>query len=374
MMVKTFHSKNSTQNNNAVSPATKEPVKPKVKQFGHVESTRVINQDGDGSEAQVTKIEPTQVPVAAPSPKAPSVLFSNKISSIQSDIIDIEQELKAKIDHKRETEFPDLEINNSDYLIIANIFNSIKFDDHVLQIEFGKEESKKFQEVQGFLSDYAKLGKVDQILELGKVVIKLAKSININIFNPSKISTMIHGLMGSRREKVRKIRHEFDGVSDVIDARINRVFDNLQETHSTLEQFQFWTRELKSLNKKLQFKMLALKLKLESIDTSNTAENDDIPIAFQSSNNDVIQRWERKSQTLFALNQSITLTFPQLDLYTSNLLVSFERLEEIKVNILQVWKQQFLSVIAADESNDTTLYYELQNIQDQLIRNIEELR
>ncbi|UTZ21480.1 hypothetical protein [Vibrio campbellii] len=373
-MVKTFHSKNSTQNNNAVSPATKEPVKPKVKQFGHVESTRVINQDGDGSEAQVTKIEPTQVPVAAPSPKAPSVLFSNKISSIQSDIIDIEQELKAKIDHKRETEFPDLEINNSDYLIIANIFNSIKFDDHVLQIEFGKEESKKFQEVQGFLSDYAKLGKVDQILELGKVVIKLAKSININIFNPSKISTMIHGLMGSRREKVRKIRHEFDGVSDVIDARINRVFDNLQETHSTLEQFQFWTRELKSLNKKLQFKMLALKLKLESIDTSNTAENDDIPIAFQSSNNDVIQRWERKSQTLFALNQSITLTFPQLDLYTSNLLVSFERLEEIKVNILQVWKQQFLSVIAADESNDTTLYYELQNIQDQLIRNIEELR
>ena len=373
-MVKTFHSKISTQNNNAVSPATQAPVEPKVKQFGHIESTRVINQDGDGSEAQVTKIEQTQVPVAAPSPKAPSVLFSNKISSIQSDIIDIDQEVKAKIDHKCESEFPDLEINNADYLIITNIFNSIKFDDPVLQIEFGKEESKKFQDVQGFLSDYAKLGKVDQILELGKVVINLAQSININIFNPNKISTKLYSLLGNRREKVRKIRYEFDSASDVIDARINQVFDNLQETTSTLEQFQFWTKELNSLNKKLQFKILALKLKLESINSSNCQSDNDIPNVFQSSNNDVIQRWERKAHTLLALNQSINLTFPQLNLYTSNLLSSFERLEEIKVNILQVWKQQFLSVIATDESNDSTLYYELHNIQEQLIRNIEELR
>ncbi|PNQ54461.1 hypothetical protein C1141_15740, partial [Vibrio agarivorans] len=283
-MVKTFHSKSSTQNNNAVPPATKEPVKPKVKQFGHVESTKVINQNGDGSEAQVTVIEPAQAPLATPSPKAPSVLFSNKISSIQSDIIDIDQEIKAKIDHKREREFPDLKINNADYLIIINTFNSIKFDDPALQIEFGKGESKRFQEVQGFLSDYAKLGKVDQILDLGKIVIKLARSINIDIFNPNKISTKLYSLLGSRKEKVRKIRYEFDNASDIIDARINRVFDNLQETNSTLEQFQFWTKELNNLNTKLQFKILALKLKLESIDTNPSMTDNDIPIAFQSSN------------------------------------------------------------------------------------------
>ncbi|WP_047042777.1 toxic anion resistance protein [Vibrio mexicanus] len=371
-MVKTFH------NNKSIKKASIDPVSPQakgkenkqsVKKFTHVEPT--VNVETTVETEQYVERNKTGKGSVK---KSPSVLFTNKISTIQSDIVEVDPNIKASIDRVSAREFRDIELDNSEYILVNNIYQTIDFDDFGSQLEFGNQESRRFQDIQGFLSDYAKIGKVDRILELGQSIIHLAKSINIDVFNPNKLGTKISRFLGSHQDKVRKIKFEFDSASDRIDARINRVFDNTSEIQRTLSEFQSLKTELQGLHRGIQLKMVALSMKIDSEVSQRNSMKEGNNTVFDDSFNEHKRRWERKNQTLFSLNQSVSLTFPQIDLYTSNLVASFERLEEIKVNIIQVWKQQFLTVIAVDESNDSILYYELSDIQDNLIRNIEGLR
>ncbi len=372
-MVKTFHNKKSTRSvrSEPVSPQAKqETSRQSVKKFTHVEPT--ISVESAVEPEQYSERERTVNNNSVK--KSPSVLFTNKIKSIQSDIVEVDKNIKANIDRICSRDYTDIELENSEYILVNNIYQTIEFDSFGAQLEFGNEESRRFQDIQGFLSDYAKIGKVDRILELGQSIIQLAKSINIDVFNPNKLGTKISRFLGSHQDKVRKIKYEFDSASDRIDARINRVFDNTSEIQRTLSEFQSLKAELKGLHRGLQLKMIALTMKIDFEVSSRNSVNEGNNSIFDGNFNEHKRRWERKIQTLFSLNQSVSLTFPQIDLYTSNLVASFERLEEIKVNIIQVWKQQFLTVIAVDESNDSILYYELSDIQDNLIRNIEGLR
>ncbi|GLT19695.1 hypothetical protein GCM10007938_34780 [Vibrio zhanjiangensis] len=368
-MIKKFYSEQSNLQSKTALTETDKGSRSVIKQFGHVQPTKKLLSESESRQDKQSNNIDNSV-----TKKMPSVLFSKKISTMQTDLVTVDESIKSKIDEVCAREFKDLALINSDYFIITNHYESIRFHDPSFQIEFGSDESKRFQELQGFLSDYAKLSKVDRILDLGKIIIKIAKSIDIDIFNPRKIGTKLSKILGTRNAQVRRIKHEFDNASDGIDLRINRVFDNLSEMKSNLEKFQAWNRDLQSLNKNLQFKMIALRLKINDEESLSLANNNDSPNIFHRSDNESTKRWERKMQTLFSLNQSINLTFPQIDLYSSNLISSFERFEKIKVDIIQVWKQQFLTVIAVDESNDSMLYFELNDIQDQLIRNIEELR
>lgn len=141
-----------------------------------------------------------------------------------------------------------------------------------------------------------------------------------------------------------------------------------------MDEFRKWSQELSKLQSEVRLNIIALTLVIESRSGIDSQINRDLPELFRDGNKEALKRWDRKLNNLKALGQSIELTFPQMELYTSNLVTSFERLEEIKVNIIQVWKQQFLSVIAVDESNDSTMYYELNDIQQTLIKNIEDLQ
>ncbi|MBN3493958.1 hypothetical protein [Vibrio neptunius] len=381
-MIKTFHHKvasksDKSQNleDDASSSLQSSSGSPKVKQFFGVASSRNKNDESAASEESLKDSSKSENGFSNQGvDRKPSVLFSNKIKSIQSDVVDIDESLIQRIELLCEKEFNGLVLSKGEHLIISNIKSAINFDDPSCQIEFGSQLSKRFQDVQGFLSDYAKIGKVDRILELGKVIIELAKSIDINIFNPNKISTKISSFLGSKKQKIRKLKFEFDSVSDRIDLRINRIFDNLNETHTTLDEFRKWSQELSKLQSEVRLNIIALTLIIESRSGIDSQINRDLPELFRDGNKEALKRWDRKLNNLKALGQSIELTFPQMELYTSNLVTSFERLEEIKVNIIQVWKQQFLSVIAVDESNDATIYYELNDIQETLIKNIEDLQ
>ncbi|EMV9369008.1 hypothetical protein AADU81_002788 [Vibrio alginolyticus] len=370
-MIKTFHHKDLDPTHVNELPENEEKHELAVKKFSHIKSNRSLVSEESFEHLQSEKYWKN---IKYNNKKKPSVLFCNKIKSIQSDLVNVEEDFKIEVDKLCRREFKNVNLNNGDYLVIINIYNSIIFNDPMCQIEFGNVESKKFQQLQGFLSDYAKLSKVDKILGLGQIIIKLAKSIDIDIFNPHKFGTKLSKLFGNHNQKIRKIKYDFDYVSDNIDERINRVFDNLAEMRTHLEKFQYWSIELQSLNKNLIFKILALILRMDKEKKSIQQESINLSDSFKKNGFDSIKRWERKVQTLLSLKQSIDLTFPQIELYSSNLLGSFEQLEKIKVDIIQVWKQQFLTVIAIDESNDSILYYELNDIQEQLIRNIEELR
>ncbi|MCL9783465.1 toxic anion resistance protein [Vibrio sp. S4M6] len=367
-MIKTFRNENVEQSDRSAHETGNNTVKRRaVKVFDHMSSSQKPNRQ---TGKVISPIEESSVK------HGPSVLFRNKIKSIKSDVLTIDADLKKAIDDICNREYQELQLSNGDYLLISNIHSAIEFYEPTCQIEFGSQLSKQFQDIQGYLSDYAKVGKVDRILDLGRVIIELAKGININIFNPNKLGTKISKLLGNRQQKIRKIKYDFDNISDRIDAKINRVFDNLKETHATLDEFGDWIQKLTDLHHELQMSLVALKLRIER---EKQAHNDGVSQsgssnAFAQTNQDLFERWERKVHILSALNQSISLTFPQVNLYRSNLLTSFERLEEIKVNIIQVWKQQFLTVIAVDESSDATMYYELNDVQEQLIRNIEELK
>ncbi|MER2497513.1 hypothetical protein ABS858_15570 [Vibrio neptunius] len=381
-MIKTFHHKVASKSDkrqnledDASSSLQSSSGSPKVKQFFGVASSRNKHDESPASEESLKEsIKSENGSSNQGVDRKPSVLFSNKIKSIQSDVVDIDESLIQRIELLCEKEFNGLVLSKGEHLIISNIKSAINFDDPSCQIEFGSQLSKRFQDVQGFLSDYAKIGKVDRILELGKVIIELAKSIDINIFNPNKISTKISSFLGSKKQKIRKLKFEFDSVSDRIDLRINRIFDNLNETHTTLDEFRKWSQELSKLQSEVRLNIIALTLIIESRSGIDSQINRDLPELFRDGNKEALKRWDRKLNNLKALGQSIELTFPQMELYTSNLVTSFERLEEIKVNIIQVWKQQFLSVIAVDESNDATMYYELNDIQQTLIKNIEDLQ
>ncbi|MFW7523728.1 hypothetical protein ACODM8_06225 [Vibrio ostreicida] len=381
-MIKTFHHKvasksDTNQNLEDESPSSLQSSSeaPKVKQFfGVASSSSQKNNPPVIEEPLESTTTSEEVPSYQNIERKPSVLFSNKIKSIQSDVVDVDDSLMKIAESVCEKEFNGFVLSKGEYLMINNIKSSINFDDPSCQIEFGSQLSKRFQDVQGFLSDYAKIGKVDRILQLGTAIIDLAKSIDIDIFNPNKISTKISSFLGSKKQKIRKVKFEFDSASDRIDLRINKIFDNLSETHNTLDEFRKWSKELTSLQREVRLSVIALMLTIQSPSGIDNQGSSDLPEVFRDGNKESLQRWERKLNNLRALGQSIELTFPQMDLYTSNLVTSFERLEEIKVNIIQVWKQQFLSIIAEDESNDSTMYYELNDIQETLIRNIEELQ
>lgn len=369
-MIKTFHTDNVTNQLNANTES-----QPKVQLFTHVKPSSVkVSQPEIHTPKPLSQTAASPVLASQPEKKhTPTVLFTNKVRAIQTDILPIDEQLKMAASTVCAQTFPELKLRNNDYLELGNMKAEIKFYEAYYQIEFGNTYSKKFQDIQGFLSDYAKVGKVDSILDFGKELIQIAKSININIFNPNKIGTKLSSLLGNRQSKVNRIKCEFDGVSDHIDAKLNSVYENLSDTYDTLESFNYWSKEMTELHHKLRLSIIALTLRIEEEKQVNSDDDTATPAAFQTGNADVIQRWERKINMLLALNQSVTLTFPQMNLYTSNLVTSFERLEEIKVNIIQVWKHQFLGVIAADESSDARMFSELSDIQEQLIKNIEEL-
>ncbi|MGF1767512.1 toxic anion resistance protein [Enterovibrio makurazakiensis] len=369
-MIKKFHTENDSRTQPTPSEldesSTQDQSTAKVKRFCDVPPTKDMGtvQKNDEAKESISK-------------RSPSVIFSNRVKSIQSDVLSATDDFQRQVDEICARDFIELTLKNKDYLLVQNVYSQINFSDAAYQIEYGNDISKGFQTIQGHLSDYAKIGKVDRILELGTVIIDLAKSIDINIFNPNKIGTKISNMFGSRHQKTTKIKHDFDHASDLIDARVNRVFDNLSEARKLLRDFDAWSNQLRSLHQDLQINLIALKLRINDVEVGSSQEHVDmngLPDSFQSNNGVFLERWHRKVNTLLALNQSILLTFPQIDLYRSNLLSSFERLEEIKVNVIQVWKQQFLTVIAVDESNDAIMYYELSDIQNQLVRNIQELK
>ncbi|WP_415674741.1 hypothetical protein, partial [Vibrio neptunius] len=216
-MIKTFHHKvasksDKSQNleDDASSSLQSSSGSPKVKQFFGVASSRNKHDESPASEESLKEsIKSENGSSNQGVDRKPSVLFSNKIKSIQSDVVDIDESLIQRIELLCEKEFNGLVLSKGEHLIISNIKSAINFDDPSCQIEFGSQLSKRFQDVQGFLSDYAKIGKVDRILELGKVIIELAKSIDINIFNPNKISTKISSFLGSKKQKIRKLKFEF---------------------------------------------------------------------------------------------------------------------------------------------------------------------
>jgi len=343
-MIKTFHSKKIPT------------LKTQIKKFKT--NTRTVES--------ITKVES----------KKPTVLFKNKIQSLKSDIISVDENMNGKIDKFiYSLGFENIGISSSDKLIIENIYNAIEISNMAYQIEFGKSLSKEFQKIQSNLSDYAKIGEVDSILDLGENIIEMAINININIFNKNKLSTKLYNVLGTRKYKVNKLKHEFDFSSDQIDEKINKVYDNMTLAKKYFKEFDSWIKQLVKLHNDVILNIIALSLKIESF--SYPTQNKNTVLDMQSINHvsekQNHERWERKLNTLNNLKQSIVLTSPQVDIYKSNLASSFERLESIKVNIIHTWKQQFLTIIAVDESNETSIYEDLKEVQNNLKNNIKEL-
>lgn len=352
-MIKTFHSKPPSK----TSDTSEKP----IKKFEHIAQKQPAPQQKTTSSTPASKS------------RQPSVLFKNRVHAIKSDIVVMSPEWREKIHNIVANEFENLTVSKSERLFIKNKYLEIKLEDSIQQIELGNELSKRFQRIQADLSDYAKIGKVDHILDLGQVIIQIAQGIDIDIFNPNKITTKLSRFLGTKQQKAQRIKYEFDYASDQVDLKINKVYDNISTIKTFLTEFDCWHKELVGLQKDTLLTIIALKLKIADQEHHQDEEQGSI---FERNGNwqYVIERWKKKVHTLNSLNQSILLTFPQINLYRTNLTTSFERLETIKINIIQVWKQQFLTVIAIDESNSTSLYYDLKEVQDTLITNIKELQ
>ncbi|MCG7498075.1 toxic anion resistance protein [Vibrio sp. Of7-15] len=312
--------------------------------------------------------------------KAPSVLFFNKAHKVNSNI-DIPDDWKQRVDDLLSTqEFNNLSFTDNDYLKSRVYFDEIDIENINYQIEFGNDLSQRFQNVQGDLSDYAKLGKVDKLTWLGNKVIDIAKSINISIFNPNKLSTKLSRLLNNRKTKVDRIKVEFDFACDQIDKDIDTVFNDLDKMKSTMHEFDALMNEIESIYNDLNIRLLSLKLKISHYTSENLSGDnldsdnlDPFYIDKISNNKESILRWERKISNLMILRQSVLLTLPQLKLYSSNLISGFTRLEYIRANIIQIWKQQFLTAIAIDEKSEVSLFHELNDVQESLFNSIAEL-
>ncbi|MDO6708383.1 toxic anion resistance protein [Photobacterium sp. 1_MG-2023] len=353
-MVKTFHSAVQTSKEN----------KPKIKDFASVERE---------------KPKEISTPVAAPQPekphRSPGVLFSHQVKSVNGEV-DIPADWKHQVDAEKQ---PDVELSSNDYLKVRTYSEEINLESATAQIEFCNHLSQQFQEIQGELSDYAKLGKVDQLTDMGSSVIDIAKSIDISIFNPRKVTSKIATLMRTKKGKIEFVKHEFDFACDQIDAKIDSVFQDLTSMKSTLTDFEVRMASVQSIYQELELRVLAAKVRLtvfrEEISQAQSSQSASDPFAADkvSSKKEALSRWERKITNLQVLRQSLLMTLPQLKLYSSNLVNGFSRLEEIRTHIIQVWKQQFLTAIALHEKSEVSLYYELNDVQEKLFTSIMEL-
>ncbi len=353
-MVKTFHSTAQTSKEN----------KSKIKDFSSVERAKPEATSTQNAAHQEKKLN-----------RSPGVLFSHQVKSVNGDI-DIPSAWKQTVDAERSAE---TEISNHDYLKVRTYSGEITIESTTDQIEFCNHLSKRFQTVQGELSDYAKLGKVDQLTDLGSSVIDIAKSIDISIFNPKKMTSRIATLMRTKKGKIEFVKHEFDFACDQIDAKIDSVFQDLTSMKSTLSEFEARMSEVQSIYQELELRILAARVKLTAFtaeinsDTSVSRSSDPFAADKLSTQKEAISRWERKISNLQVLRQSLLMTLPQLKLYSSNLVNGFSRIEEIRTNIIQVWKQQFLTAIALHEKSEVSLYYELNDVQEKLFASIMEL-
>lgn len=356
-MVKTFHNTKNTHQSS--SQQEDEILKHTVKTFSQVQKNE-----------QKTKAEL----VLPRESRGATVIFKNQVHTIKSDLNLADSKIVSQIDAIIENQFPHFKINNSEYIVVDNISNKIDILDPLYQVDFGSDYSKRFQAIQAFMSDYVKDSQIMDLTRLCDVIIHIVKSIDIDIFNPDKISTKIARFLGSRRQKVASIRKEFDYACDQIDARLDKAHADFSRLRSQLEEFRRVIADTKQLERDVSLALIALIMRLESI---NRSEHD-LPSGIWNQVNEkekqrVKERWQRKLTNLQALSQSILLTLPQVTLYEQNWVNSFGCIEELKVNLVQVWKQQFLTVVAVDESSDVSMFYDLQQAQECLVDGIREL-
>lgn len=307
--------------------------------------------------------------------RSPGLLFSSQVKSVNGEI-DIPSDWKKSVDAILGE---GSEISSNDYLKIRTFSDEINIESATDQIEFCNHLSKRFQDVQGELSDYAKLGKVDKLTDLGSVVIDIVKGIDVSIFNPKKMSSRIATFMRTKKGKIEFIKHEFDFACDQVDTKIDSVFQNLTSMKSTLSEFEHRMSEVHSIYKELELRILAAKIKLASFNSelhsnkSSEVASNPFEIDIVATKKEAVSRWDRKLSNLQVLRQSLLMTLPQLKLYSSNLVNGFSRLEDIRTNVIQVWKQQFLTAIALHEKSEISLYYELNEVQEKLFSSIIEL-
>lgn len=351
-MVKTFHSASKTNQDK----------KANIKDF-----------------SSVARVKQENSPKVSDSPgkvnRSPGLLFSNQVKSVNGEI-DIPSDWKKSVDAILGE---GSEISANDYLKVRTFSDEINIESATAQIEFCNHLSKRFQDVQGELSDYAKLGKVDKLTDLGSVVIDIVKSIDVSIFNPKKMSSRISTLMRTKKGKIEFIKHEFDFACDQVDAKIDSVFQDLTSMKSTLSEFEDRMSEVHSIYKELELRILAAKIKVAAFnaelhsDKNSEITSNPFEIDIVATKKEAVSRWDRKLSNLQVLRQSLLMTLPQLKLYSSNLVNGFSRLEDIRTNVIQVWKQQFLTAIALHEKSEISLYYELNEVQEKLFSSIIEL-
>ncbi|MGB7998045.1 MAG: toxic anion resistance protein, partial [Photobacterium halotolerans] len=166
---------------------------------------------------------------------------------------------------------------------------------------------------------------------------------------------------------------------DQVDEKIDSVFQDLTSMKSTLSEFEHRMSEVHSIYKELELRILAAKIKVAAFnaelhsDKNSEIASNPFEIDIVATKKEAVSRWDRKLSNLQVLRQSLLMTLPQLKLYSSNLVNGFSRLEDIRTNVIQVWKQQFLTAIALHEKSEISLYYELNEIQEKLFSSIIEL-
>ncbi|MEI8593484.1 toxic anion resistance protein [Photobacterium sp. Hal280] len=350
-----------------------------VKTFHSASKTNQEKKSNIKDFSSVARIKQENSPKVSDSPekvnRSPGLLFSSQVKSVNGEI-DIPSDWKNSVDAILGE---GSEISSNDYLKIRTFSDEINIESATAQIEFCNHLSKRFQDVQGELSDYAKLGKVDKLTDLGSVVIDIVKSIDVSIFNPKKMSSRIATFMRTKKGKIEFIKHEFDFACDQVDTKIDSVFQDLTSMKSTLSEFEHRMSEVHSIYKELELRILAAKIKLASFnselhsDKSSELASNPFEIDLVATKKEAVSRWDRKLSNLQVLRQSLLMTLPQLKLYSSNLVNGFSRLEDIRTNVIQVWKQQFLTAIALHEKSEISLYYELNEVQEKLFSSIIEL-
>lgn len=350
-----------------------------VKTFHSASKTNQEKKSNIKDFSSVARIKQENSPKVSDSPekvnRSPGLLFSSQVKSVNGEI-DIPSDWKKSVDAILGE---GSEISSNDYLKIRTFSDEINIESATDQIEFCNHLSKRFQDVQGELSDYAKLGKVDKLTDLGSVVIDIVKGIDVSIFNPKKMSSRIATFMRTKKGKIEFIKHEFDFACDQVDTKIDSVFQDLTSMKSTLSEFEHRMSEVHSIYKELELRILAAKIKLASFNSelhsnkSSEVASNPFEIDIVTTKKEAVSRWDRKLSNLQVLRQSLLMTLPQLKLYSSNLVNGFSRLEDIRTNVIQVWKQQFLTAIALHEKSEISLYYELNEVQEKLFSSIIEL-
>ena len=357
-MVKTFHNTKNTQQSSSQPEGEKR--ENTIKTFTQVSASPANKQSVKNGAPRESR--------------GATVMFKNQVHTIKTDVNLANKNVVKQIDAMIASQFPQFVINKHEYIFVENISNQIQILDPLYQVDFGADYSKRFQRIQAFMSDYVKDSQVMDLTRLCNMIIQIANSIDIDIFNPDKISTKISRLLGSRRQKVANIRKEFDYACDQIDARLDAAHAEFARLRDQLEQFRQVIAEINHLERDVNLALIALTMRLNTVND----EQSSLQTSVWNKVNDlekqrINDRWQRKVTNLQALAQSIMLTIPQVTLYEQNWVNSFGCIEEIKVNLVQVWKQQFLTVVAVDESSDVSMFYDLQQAQECFVKGIREL-